>query len=347
MNPQERIETFALLGQKLRESLGSPHGKYSEKLSSLINNQRIINPWFSPENVALALENTANELTKENLIKWTDAYPVFREERNPLKAGLIFAGNIPLAGFHDFLTVLMSGNHIVAKTSSKDPDLIPFLGDILFSINTEFRNAIQFTTGTLSGFDVIIATGSNNNSRYFEYYFSKYPNIIRKNRNSVAVLDGNESSDELEALGKDIFSYFGLGCRNVSKLFLPEGYDIGSLPQHWNAYSSLSNHSKYANNYDYNKAIFLVNKQKFLDTGYLLIREETKLSSPVSVLYFEHYSSKHALEQQIDLLKDNIQCIIGRNYVPFGQSQSPHLWDYADGTDTMDFLLKKNFAGIL
>jgi hypothetical protein len=347
MNPEERIETFALLGQTLSDALGSTYGKYSEKLNSLIINQKKINPWFSPDNVALALKNIANELTKENLTKWTDAYPFFREEKNPLKAGLIFAGNIPLAGFHDFLTVLMSGNHLVAKTSSKDPDLIPFLGDILFSINNEFRNAVKFTTDTLSGFDVIIATGSNNSSRYFEYYFSKYPNIIRKNRNSVAVLDGNESSDELEALGKDIFSYFGLGCRNVSKLFLPEGYDIESLPRHWNAYSSLSNHSKYANNYDYNKSIFLVNKQKFFDTGCLLIREENKLSSPVSVLYFEHYSSKHVLEQQIDLLKDNIQCIISRNYVPFGQSQSPHLWDYADGTDTMDFLLKKNLAGIL
>jgi hypothetical protein len=347
MNLEKRIETFSVLGKIIRESLKNNQHNYSEKLNKLIREEQFRNSWFTPDYVRTALVAIADELTEENLIRWTGSYPAIREVMHPLRIGLIFAGNIPLAGFHDFLTVLISGNMLIAKTSSKDPDLIPFLSEIICSINPDFSDHIDFASGTLSGFDAVIATGSNNSARYFEYYFGKYPNIIRKNRNSIAVIDGGEAKEELEALGKDIFTYFGLGCRNVSKLYIPEGYEIAALPVHWQGFSSCINHPGYANNYDYNKAIYLVNRQKFLDTGHLLLREDSRLSSPVSVVHYEYYSSEATLYQQIEKNRDNIQCIAGRKYIPFGKSQSPHLWDYADGIDTMEFLLKKNLAGIL
>jgi hypothetical protein len=347
MTLEERIETFSLLGKVLRDSLLNNTGKYSGKINSFIRDQKNINQWFTSENVRFALNAVANELTEENLRRWTGAYPVLAEKNEPVTIGLIFAGNIPMAGFHDFLTVLISGNHLIAKTSSKDPELIPFFGEILNSLNPGFTETFRFTTGVLSGFDAVIATGSNNSSRYFEYYFEKYPGIIRKNRNSIAIIDGSETAEEIEALGKDIFTYFGLGCRNVSKIFIPEGYDFRVMPEKWASWSYLTNHSGYANNYDYNKAVLLVNRQPFHDAGFLLMKEENRLTSPVSVLYFETYSSKAILKNRTDQLKDNLQCIIGKDNVPFGESQTPHLWDYADEIDTMEFLLKKNTAGIL
>jgi hypothetical protein len=257
------------------------------------------------------------------------------------------AGNIPLVGFHDFLSVLISGNNILAKTSSKDAELIVYLGEILCSLNPAFRQRIKFTEGILSDFDAVIATGNDNSSRYFEYYFGKYPHIIRKNRNSVAIIDGNETDQELENLGTDIFSYFGLGCRNVSKIYLPGGYDFHTMIRNWNRFSDIINHSKYANNYEYNMAVYLVNKEKFLDTGYMLLKESTELSSPVSVLYYEFYNSEEILSGEIDKLKEKIQCVTGNNYIPFGKVQFPKLWYYSDNIDTLDFLLKKNLSGIL
>jgi hypothetical protein len=257
------------------------------------------------------------------------------------------AGNIPLAGFHDFLSVLITGNNLIAKTSSKDYEIITYISDILCSINPSFRNRIEFTEGVLSNFDLVIATGSDNSSRYFDYYFGKFPNIIRKNRNSVAILEGDETDDELKALGTDIFSYFGLGCRNVSKIYIPKGYDLSSLPDHWKNFSDVISHPKYANNYDFNKAVYIVNKEAFYDSGILLLKEDSKISSPVSVLFYEYYESQYAVKQQTELLKEKIQCVVGQHNIPFGQAQWPHLWDYADGIDTIEFLLKKKLAGIL
>lgn len=347
MNIKKRIISFARLGEILRDSLAEKEQYYSSGLKNLIETQHLNNPWFTPENVKMALSAIANELTEENLVKWIDSYPQLKEESNPARVGIIMAGNIPLAGFHDFISVLISGNYLVAKTSSKDGDLIRFIGDILISIDTEFKNLIVFTEATLTYFDAVIATGSNNSSRYFEYYFGKYPNIIRKNRNSVAVITGNESETELEALGTDIFSYFGLGCRNVSKIYIPQGYDLMALQKIWTKYSDIIRHNKYANNYDFNKAVYLVNKEVFYDFGYLLLKEDIRISSPVSVLFFEFYRSQDAVKQQTESLAENIQCVIGRNNIPFGTSQMPHLWDYADGIDTIEFILKKNIPGIL
>ncbi|MDO9580078.1 MAG: acyl-CoA reductase [Bacteroidales bacterium] len=347
MKLEERIESFTILGKILRDVLSGKPGSFDKQLHYLIESQHKSNPWFTPENVQSAITAIANELTEENLTTWTDAYPLLKEKTDPLKAGVIMAGNIPLVGFHDFLSVLISGNKLIAKTSSKDSELIELIGNILCTINNGFMDSIEFTRGTLANFDVVIATGSNNSSRYFEYYFSKYPNIIRKNRNSIAIIEGDETDNELESLGTDIFSYFGLGCRNVSKIYIPKGYDISLMVSNWNTYSDMITHNKYANNYDFNKAVYLVNKENFYDTGYLLMREESRISSPVSVLHYEQYESQSTVKQHTELLKETIQCVVSRHHLPFGKAQSPHLWDYADGIDTIEFLLKNNFAGIL
>jgi hypothetical protein len=349
MNLEERINSFALLGESLRRSLHEErlNGHDQSQLNTLIENQHNLNPWFTPGNVRNAVNAIAEELTEENLNRWTSNYPQLKQEIKHVRAGVIMAGNIPLVGFHDFLSVLISGNNLIAKTSSKDSELIVYLGEMLSGINPGFRNKIEFTDDPLTGFDVIIATGSNNSSRYFEYYFGKYPNIIRKNRNSIAIIDGDESGAELESLGSDIFSYFGLGCRNVSKIYIPEGYDLTVLAKNWKSFSGCISHQKYANNYDFNKAVFIVNKESFYDTGYLLMKEESNLSSPVAVLYYENYKSQYALKQQLELLNEKIQCIVSRRDIAFGKAQSPNLWDYADGIDTIEFLLKKKIAGIL
>jgi hypothetical protein len=347
MELEERINAFAELGGLLRNSLSWKEDIKASGLLELIESHHIINPWFTPENVTSAIKAIADELTLENLIQWTDGYPQIKSETKSIRAGIIMAGNIPLAGFHDFLSVLISGNNLIAKTSSKDSRLIVKIGEILCNLESGFSEKIEFTEGQLKNFDVVIATGSNNSSRYFEQYFGRYPNIIRKNRNSIAIIEGNETQEELEKLGSDIFLYFGLGCRSVSKIFIPEGYDLKSLVSKWEAYSGLINHVKYANNYDFSKAVYLVNRENFLDTGYLLLKEEKGLSSPVAVLYYEYYASVSALQHETESQKDRIQCMVGHYHVPFGKAQSPHLWDYADGIDTLEFLSKKNKAGIL
>jgi hypothetical protein len=353
MELEERIKSFALLGEALRNSLNESFttnigtGRDLSLLNTLIDNQHNYNTWFTPENVKRAISAIAEELTEENLTRWTNAYNGLKNRTAPLKVGVIMAGNIPLVGFHDFLSVLITGNNLIAKTSSKDNELIIYLSDILCAINPKFRNKISFTDGILTNFDAVIATGSDNSSRYFDYYFSKYPNIIRKNRNSIAIINGGETDKELEELGTDIFSYFGLGCRNVSKIYIPKGYDLASLFRHWSIFSGVIKHSKYNNNYDFNKAVYLVNKEAFHDTGFLLLKEDSKISSPVSVLFYEYYESQYAVKQQTELLKEKIQCIVGKTDIPFGKAQSPHLWDYSDGIDTIEFLLKKKLAGIL
>ena len=342
MNLTGRIEAFAYLGELLRDALAGKKTQFSSRIDQLIETQHINNPWFTPDNVRMAISAIAGELTTENISKWCSAYPGLEFQNNPVNVGVIMAGNLPLAGFHDFLSVLITGNRIIGKTSSKDPDLIKLITDILISFNPEFGNMIFLTNSRISGFDKVIATGSDNSSRYFEYYFGKYPRIIRKNRNSIAIIDGTENNQELKALGTDVFLYFGLGCRNVSKLYIPENYDIARITGMWEHYSGLINHEKYANNYNFYKAVSLVNKENFTDTGYLMLKESDELSSPVSVLNYRYYKSTDDLNIQTEMLKDKIQCISGHNHIPFGKAQAPALWDYADETDTIEFLLKKN-----
>jgi hypothetical protein len=341
MTLNERIESFSELGKILRDSLESKKTSYSSDLDNLIKNQQFRNAWFTPENVIMAIKAIADELSIENLKKWTDQYTIPDSDENNMNIGIVMAGNIPLAGFHDFLTVLITGHSLTAKTSSKDPDLIKFISNILCSINPEFKNRILITDGLLKDFDAVIATGSDNSSRYFEYYFGKYPHIIRKNRNSIAIIDGRETEEELIRLGSDVFSYFGLGCRSVSKIYLPIGYDVVKLTHNWVEFNQAINHNKYANNYDYSKAVFIVNKDEFIDSGYLLLKKSAGISSPVAVLYYDFYDSLITLYAEVEKHRSKIQCIVSRNDIPFGRAQLPHLWDYADGTDTVDFLLKK------
>ena len=352
MDLKERIKSFTLLGETLRRSLNDDFATYTENghhnsLHKLIDSQVNHNPWFTSENVRRAISAIASELTEENLTKWTRSYKGINDDENLSRVAVIMAGNIPLAGFHDFLSVLITGNKLVAKTSSKDSELLVFIAEILCKINPSFKDRIEFTNGTLTNFDAVIATGSDNSSRYFEYYFGKYPNIIRKNRNSIAIIAGDETDEEIKELGIDVFSYFGLGCRNVSKIYIPKGYDLGANLKNWDSFSDIINHTKYSNNYDFNKAVYIVNKENFFDTGYLLLKEDNRISSPVSVLYYEYYESQHAVKQVPELLKGRIQCVVAKQHIPFGQAQWPHLWDYADGIDTLEFLLKKKLAGIL
>ncbi len=251
------------------------------------------------------------------------------------------AGNIPLVGFHDFLSVLISGHKVLVKQSSNDKQLLPVIAGFLMNIAPEFENRIRFTEERLTDFDAVIATGSNNTAGYFEYYFKGKPNIIRKNRNSVAILTGKESKEELEALGEDVFRYFGLGCRNVSKLYVPKEYDFESFFKAMYPWHTLLNSAKYANNYDYNKAVYLMSEFKLLENGFLILKEDESFGSPIATLFYEEYEDKKELQEKLEQNKENLQCVVGTKAdVDFGQTQHPKLWDYADGVDTLKFLEK-------
>jgi hypothetical protein len=247
-------------------------------------------------------------------------------------------------GFHDFLSVLISGNKVLVKTSSNDQYLIKFLAKYLISANQNLEEYITFTDGKLENFDAVIATGSNNTARYFEYYFKNKPSIIRKNRNSVAVLNGNETHEDLENLGEDIFRYFGLGCRNVSKLFVPKNYDFQAFFKAIFKYKDVIFYEKYSNNYDYNKAVFLMSNFKLLDNEFLTLKEDISYSSPISSVFYEYYDDLELLKQHLKNDSEKIQCIVSNNLIEnsiaFGETQKPHLWDYADNVDTLQFLMK-------
>lgn len=332
MTLEKRISAFEQLGDFIR-SLDN------DTLANLAREAANENPWFTEANVRLALSGIQENLTKENLIHWTSQYDF--NHVAPKSVGLVMAGNIPLVGFHDLLAVLISGHRALIKLSSKDSKLMTFLLQKLFSFEPDFQEAVVIQPQALKGFDAVIATGSDNTARHFEYYFRNVPNIIRRNRTSCAILTGKESQEELHKLGEDIFSYFGLGCRNVSKLYVPENYDVTNLFQACNEFEPIIHHHKYANNYDYQKSILLVNKETFLDNGFVLLQESERLVSPIAVLYYQRYQTHQEVENLLTVAKEKIQCIVGNEApatVPFGQAQHPALWDYADGVDTMKFL---------
>jgi hypothetical protein len=329
-------------------TLGTQLSYPDEELSAIIQDEHYHNAWFTPPSVEKAVTSIGRMLNSNDISAWLNRYPVHASPSK--KVGLVLAGNIPLVGFHDVLCVLITGNHALIKASSQDARLTKHVLNRLTAIEPAFANQYSFTE-RLADFDAVIATGSNNTSRYFEYYFSKVPNIIRKNRNSVAVLTGSETNEELHDLGHDIFDYFGLGCRNVSKLFVPTGYDFVPFFEAIEPYNPIINHHKYNNNYDYNKSIYLVNRDKHLDNGFLLVKEDKAMVSPLAVLFFEYYDTINSLEELLKQESENIQCIVSSTHTPppagggwgavdFGQSQQPALWDYADGVDTMDFLTK-------
>ncbi|MGB5943143.1 MAG: acyl-CoA reductase [Leeuwenhoekiella sp.] len=350
MDLNKRITAFSKLGQYIQNFLESrnPTGDNSASAKDDYTNfeQALVkakhhNAWFTEKEVIRALVSWSQSLTDNNLSKWLKPYGKLQSGSSKTVA-VIMAGNLPLVGFHDFLSVLVSGHHFLGKLSSSDAVLLPFLAEKLKEIEPGFSNRIQFTEGRLPEFDAVIATGSNNTSRYFEYYFSKKPNIIRKNRNAVAVLDGSETKEELIALGEDIFAYFGLGCRSVSKLFVPEDYNLSTFFEGMYRYSDIINHHKYANNYDYNKTVYLMSDFKILDNGFMVLKKDSGWSSPISVIYFERYTNLDQLNSLIEENQERIQCIVSGKKsglgIPFGAAQQPNLWDYADGVDTIEFL---------
>ena len=298
------------------------------------------NGWYTQENVYFAINSWTRALTKENIERWLSSYNF--ENSKPKTVGLVLAGNIPLVGFHDFICVLLSGHKVQVKTSSNDQMLLPFLANYLTAIEPALLNYIHFSDGKLTDFDAVIATGSNNTARYFEYYFKDKPSIIRKNRNSVAVLNGSETKADFEALGEDIFRYFGLGCRNVSKIFVPRNYVFDSFFEGIFKYQDVIHYEKYANNYDYNKAVFLMSNFKLLDNGFLTIKEDTSYASPISSVFYEFYDDIAELNLKLAAEHEQIQCIVSNDVVPksipFGKTQQPELWDYADNVDTLVFL---------
>lgn len=332
---QDLINTFSALGQQL----SAP----DEELTQLINTEHIYNAWFTPESVTSAVTSIGKMLNVSDLSAWLNKYDLDKSSL-PKKVGLILAGNIPLVGFHDVLCVLATGNHALIKASTQDARLIKYVLQKLVAIDNTFADNFSFVD-RLVDFDAVIATGSNNSSRYFDYYFGKVPNIIRKNRNSVAVITGKETNEQLYNLGHDIFDYFGLGCRNVSKLLIPKGYDLATFFEAIEPYHDIINHNKYNNNYGYNRSIYLVGSEQHLDNNFLILREDVSLSSPLAVLFYEYYDELPSAEKIINDQAENIQCVVSTaplqvksQVVDFGQSQQPKLWDYADGIDTMDFL---------
>jgi Acyl-CoA reductase (LuxC) len=302
------------------------------------NQAKTENGWFIHEFIELAIKNIVNSFLNPPLLAtWIGRYNIPDEQHKPKNIGLIMAGNIPLVGFHDFLSVFISGHRQSIKPSSKDTMLIRHLADKMLTFNSGTGQLICFVE-MMKGCDAYIATGSNNSARYFDYYLAKYPRLIRRNRSSAAILNGKESDNDLKGLADDVCQYFGLGCRNVSKIFVPKDYDFTPLLQAFGKYSWMAEHHKYRNNYDYQLTLLILNKQYYMTDGTVLLVENKGLFSPISVLNFEYYSN------QADVLAgikqdEGLQCLIGQDYLPFGKAQQPGLEDYADGADTLEFLL--------
>ncbi|MBW4360094.1 acyl-CoA reductase [Flavobacterium taihuense] len=313
---------------------------FFEKFIDLIQLSQSHNGWYTPEQVYFSIQSWADALTEKKLSQWLSNYDFSAVK--PKKVALILAGNIPLVGFHDFLSVLITGHDVLVKTSSNDQHLLPFLANYLIASEPELKNKITFVEGKLEGFDAVIATGSNNTARYFEYYFKDKPSIIRKNRNSIAILNGKETKAQMTALGEDIFRYFGLGCRNVSKLFVPKDYSFEPFFEAIFEYQDVIHYEKYANNYDYNKAVFLMSNFKLLDNGFLTIKEDSSYGSPITSVFYEYYEDLKDLQERLENESHQIQCIVSNNLVKnsidFGTTQKPNLWDYADNIDTISFL---------
>lgn len=340
MKRKERLDLLAELGHYLREEPDAD-------LQQTIQRAHVDNPWFTEESIRHALHAIANAfLDREKLESWISGY-AFPDIPHPEKVvGLVMAGNLPLVGFQDWLGVFVSGQRAQVKLSEKDRHLLPFLVKQLGDWNFESWEYTEFLANseTLKNFDAVIATGSNNTARYFETYFAKYQHIIRRNRNGVAVLNGHESEDELHALGRDIFTYFGLGCRNVSKLYLLPGYDFERLLEALHAYRDIINHNKYKNNFDYNLTLLILNNTPYKNNGCLLLKEDSSLQARIASVHYEFYNGSDQLNAELNRRRDEIQCVVGNieladwRILPFGQSQEPGLTDYPDGVDIMAFL---------
>lgn len=333
MKLSNRIAAFSALGSLIRSFS-------EEEIARLVRGASAKNNWFTKENVQLALEGIGQLLEKKKLEEWLAPYQLPEENKTIKKVGVVMPGFVPLDGFEDFLAVLMSGHELHAKSSPEDALLIPFLAQELFQIEPEFRKYVFFEE-RLRNMDAMIASPGDNTSRYFETYFKNIPHIIRKMRRSCAILDGSESTRELHLVGEDMTRYYGLGRRNVSKLFVPEGYEFTPLFEALEKFEYLRDHHKFVNNYDYNKSIYLINGNPHLDTGFLLFKEDEGMISPISVVFYETYSTQEELQRKIQEQEDKIQCVVGKTppaNVPFGEAQNPELWKKTEKEDLLAFL---------
>lgn len=345
MTLKQREQAFVQLGLFINRHFNkqwlAKEERFHNDLNKLIEIAYSYNGWFTPESITRALNSMVLMLDEKSLSAFTK---FIKEPHSSKTVAVIMAGNIPAVGFHDLMCVLLSGHNVLIKVSSDDPALIPFLAGMIIYYEKEFAAKINFSEGKLNNFDAVIATGSDNTAKHFEYYFGKYPNIIRKNRSSIAVLNGKETKDELAELGKDIFYYYGLGCRNVSKIYVPENYKFDSLFEAVYNFKYVLDNKKYNNNYEYNRAIYLLDLIPFLDNNFLMIKESTNLHAPTSVLFYESYTNQEQLVEKITPLLSNLQCIVsnfeikGMKTIALGNSQKPTIFDFADNVNTLDFL---------
>lgn len=341
MNIESRVLGLNKLSAYIKEFLAKNSEYYNEndvEFQQVLKKSEIENPWFTADNQKYALKQWSELLTEENINEWLQHYSPSKTSK---KVGLILAGNIPLVGLHDVISVILSNHIPLIKLSSKDKTMLPFLLKKWSEFSDE---AINFElVERLENFDAVIATGSNNTARYLEYYFKNHLSIIRKNRTSIAVLKGDETEEELKLLAHDIFQYFGLGCRNVTRIFIPQDFVIDRLFESFLDFKEIINHNKYANNYDYNRAVYLLNQDKFWDNNFVMLKEDAQLFSPLSVINFSRYSSLDEVKDFIAENEENIQCVVAKNElgidsIQFGEAQNPGLNTYADNVDTMKFL---------
>jgi len=335
MKLKERIAVLAQLGQGLSQP--------DPERTALVKASYRYNQWFTEENYNAAIQAIADRMLQQSLLeKWVAPYPI-SDTMTPQTVGMVLAGNIPLVGFHDVLSTFICGHIAQIKLSDKDKLVLPYLVDQLAKYDERIKPYFKFVD-RLADFDRVIATGSNNTARYFDLYFGKYPNIIRKNRNAVAVLRGDESKEALHALGRDIFTYFGLGCRNVSKLYVPKNYEFEPLLEQLHEYRKIIELNKYKNNFDYNFTLLILNSKKYFSNGCILLTESELIQSRIASLHFEYYEDENDLQQKLKPHRDEIQCVVSDQpvdhwkHIPLGGAQTPGLDDYADGVDTLAFL---------
>lgn len=343
-----RLSAFVQLGLALgRFGEGSPWPGHAsgmtreehEAFDAAIRRAGTLNGWFTGAEVRHAAKGLGYLLEAGPLAQWLGRYPGLERLRPARTVGIIMAGNVPFVGFHDLLCVLLAGHRAVVKASSDDAGLTPAMVRLLGCFAPELAERTTLAAGKLGRVDALIATGSGNTARYFEHYFAQLPKIVRRNRSSVAVLDGSESPEELAALGEDVFRFFGLGCRNVGKVFIPMDFDLDRLFAAFYPWKEVVNHHKYANNYDYNKAVWLMDRVPITENGFLLMKEDAALHGPLAALLYERYADRSAVEARLKAQADQLQCIVGHGHVPFGQAQCPGPAEFADGVDTMAFLL--------
>ena len=331
----------ALIKLGIHLSNFNPEKEHFASLQEKVKLAKMNNVWFTQESIEITFLNWGKALSKENINKWLAPYN-FKTISSPKTVALILAGNIPLVGFHDLICVWLSGHQALVKCASKDLYLLPYM--TAFLENEVNEKKFTYTDQKLENFDAVIATGSNNAARYFEHYFAQVPHIIRKNRNGIAVLSGEESKEELVGLAQDIVQYYGLGCRSIAKVYVPKGYDLNNIFGALYPHADLMDSAKYANNYDYNKAVYLMQEQELLENGFMMFKKDEGLNSPIACVNYSTYTDLKEVKQRLENQKEAIQCVVSNcveEALSFGQTQYPRLGDYADHVDTMAFLLKK------